>query len=301
MPGPVSSIAVNSESDVPSSASTRRRLSISLVVLLTAVAASFIAYALGYLPKSGLLEAVVPSSQSPTISTLTPAFGGIVGLFGFFLLLALLRAVEMLSQRLRKKTAPASKPAKQIEQFLSEAAGASISNRVAQESYRLLERHYPQAMSIDLADSLRGDLRLSDDLIITLETELLARCGREGRSAAGSSAKLPTLVTVRDLLLRVERAAPLRTLTPEPSERVSGPDSRGSSSGQRKALHAMALQAIETRSLRHHPEPTKKHRRSSDYEGPRRRTTDERAEPAYKGPRRRSTDLSVTPSSDRIA
>ena len=154
-------------------------------------------------------------------------------------------------------------------------------------------------MSIDLADRLREDLHLEEEVVRLLEAKLLTRCDRRDRSNQAMLTDVAMLTTIRDLLSRVESAALL------PIERPSGVRDRSTdtpallpihevrnpSSAQRKAIHAAALQAIESRSLRL-AETSGLRRRSSDYDGPRRRATDYPAKtPTYPGPFRRAADL----------
>jgi len=66
---------------------------------------------------------------------------------------------------------------------------------------------------------------------------------------------------------------------------------------QRKAIHTAALLAIESRSLES-PAPPGMLRRRSDYEGPRRRSTDGRFSIFYDGPFRRTTDIAADSAAD---
>ncbi len=66
---------------------------------------------------------------------------------------------------------------------------------------------------------------------------------------------------------------------------------------QRKAIHTAALLAIESRSLES-PTPPGMLRRRSDYEGPRRRSTDGRFSIFYDGPFRRTTDIAADSAAD---
>jgi len=71
---------------------------------------------------------------------------------------------------------------------------------------------------------------------------------------------------------------------------VQTPEPRNPNIAEGKALHAAALMAIGSRSLRS-PELRQRFRRSSDYEGPRRRATDNRPPLVYEGPFRRTSDI----------
>jgi hypothetical protein len=84
-----------------------------------------------------------------------------------------------------------------------------------------------------------------------------------------------------------EEAAPsLRAAVPA---LVPAPEPRLANGIQRKTLHTAALLAIESRSLAS-AAPPRMLRRSSDYEGPRRRSTDSRPSASYGGPYRRTAD-----------
>ena len=325
-PGPLP-IADGAAAPNPERRSLRRAqgpLGHPAVLLIIAASILFVAYALGYIPQFGsLLEAAVRSTQNAGSPALDPALYGVAGLAAFFVLFALLRSVDLLLNRFRKRSPLELRPVKPINAFLQEAAAGGIGVRVARESYHLLKPHYPNVMSVDLNDDLRSDLGLSDEEIRLLDTHLLARCDRREAPATPDSRNV---TTVFDLLLKAETSTVLsggrssgsrERSTDAPAEVpkvvadgipgiVPTFHSRNPTSAERKAIHAEALRAIESRSLRT-SDPSMLHRRSSDYEGPRRRATDVDAAPAvFKGPYRRATDRVATrvgapPSAERKA
>ncbi len=281
-------------------------LSAGLVVLLGA-------YALGYLPQFGsLVEDAVHSSRSYDVPALNPAFYGLAGLAAFLLLLGLMRLMDTLLGSLRNTTPHSIRPFKPVEQFIEEAAAAKISPRVARESYRLLEPYCRQRMCIDLNDDLRAHLQLDEDAIRAVDAQLFTRCDRF-QTATGSNRPdsivyaPPSVITVLDLLQRVEAAPPTRADRSASRERSSDllpPGAthvkRKSDSAQRMALHAATLHALESSSL-HLDGASGVHRRSSDYNGPRRRATDKRDNPEYKGPYQRATDSKASRAPERMS
>jgi hypothetical protein len=303
--GPQHPQSGSNESGSTSAAARKGPLGHPGVLLLAGTVVLLGAYALGYLPQFGsLLQDAIRSSQSSDVPVLSPAFYGITGLAAFLMLLGLLRAFDLLLRQFRDTSQLKSRPAKPVEQFIEEAAAANIGLRVAREGYYLLEPQYPHRMCIDLNDDLREDLRLPDEAIRALDALLRTRCDRRQAPVAppatgpvvSAAPSAHALATVSDLLETVEAAPPLRedrsgsreraaagtVLTPSRQRRLSD-------SAQRKALHAATLSAIETGSL-HAPDASGLHRRISDYTGPRRRATDNRAIPEYKGPYQRATD-----------
>lgn len=300
------SVASSGE-NAPASARTGPLVHPGVLVLL-GVAVLLGAYALGYLPQFGsLLEDAVRSSRSTDLPALNPAVYGIAGLAAFFILLGVLRSIDILFRKLSNTNPLKVRPLKSVEQFIEEAAAARISLRVARESYYLLEPHYPHKMCIDLQDSLRGDLLLADEAIRTLDALLLTRCDRRPASIHSPAPPTSNFVTVFDLLHRAEIALPLRADRSGSRERAVDsataapmPERRQSDSAERKALHAATLLAIESGSL-HSEGASGLHRRSSDYNGPRRRATDNRADSEYKGPFQRSTDRPRISSPERHA
>ncbi len=287
------------------SGARRGPLSHPAILFLIAIGILFGGYALGYIPQIGsLLEAAVRSGEKTAVPALSPVFYGIAGLVAFLLLLALLRSIDMLLRGIRNASPLANRPVKSLAEFIEETAAINISVRVAREGYHLLQPHYPGLMCISLGDRLRSDLRLDEEEILLLDAKLLTRCDRRDCSA-DVAANASGLITISDLLLRVEAASPVHLERPSglrdratdnvgPAVPVQKPgippDPRNPTSAQRKAIHAAALHAIESRSLRIAQTSGLK-RRNSDYEGPRRRATDNPSKtPAYDGPYRRVTD-----------
>ncbi len=123
-------------------------------------------------------------------------------------------------------------------------------------------------------------LRLGDTLVRRL---------RKTSPAAEQTAKPMELILEETAVqLGAGRAAGIRERHADTPVQIPIPEP---TSAQRKALHAAALVTIGSRSLRS-MQGSGTQRRDSDYEGPRRRATDNKAEPVYEGPFRRASDRS---------
>jgi hypothetical protein len=264
----------------------RGSLSNPVILLLLALAVLLAAYALRYLPQLATLfghffnEAFL-SSQHAGATELTPAVYGIASLVAFFVLLALLRTIGILLRKVSGRETFAPRTPKSIEQFVEEAAAAKIGQRVARESYHLLLHHYPHHMSISLEDSLRLDLNLTSEDILTLRSTLLARSSRRHIAIADSAG----IITVRDLLAHAEA-------TPEQRKDRSGSHNRASDPPTEEEGFVASDSLIGSH-IRTREHIANLQRRAADYTGPRRRATDNRVNPEYVGPRRRSTDCPV--------
>jgi len=130
----------------------------------------------------------------------------------------------------------------------------------------------------------------SVDGILHGPRKTIPRAGGLPDSFLGDAAAAPSssgIVKVSDLLVQTENPAPVYGAGGSPP--APAPASLGPSIAKSKAVYTAALMAIESRSLQS-PAPPGTLRRSSDYDGPRRRSTDGQPHLAYEGPYRRSSD-----------
>jgi len=174
-------------------------------LLLGAVAILFAADVLGYVPQlDDFLSQALAVSRAQGLAIVAPVLFGLVGLFSLFLLLLLLRTIGSAFRSLRQRIRFSGRTTISLENFTRSAEQQGIRPCIAQETYRLLTPYYPGKMSIQMQDHLWHQLRLSEENILFLQSNLLNRCDR--REVLFFSAD--NLHTILDLMRHVETAPP---------------------------------------------------------------------------------------------
>jgi len=268
-----------------------RRFRRSGVLVLGAVGFLLTGVALGYSlgPESHVIETMHAMQWNATRAQGSIAYGmaayATLAASVVVVLVALVRSSSgRLPRRLGRTNGLAGRREKPVAEFVREAKAVEIGLRVAREGYDLLQHHYPRPMCIDLGDSLRDDLKLTEENIAALRAELLGRTDRRSMGAANVS----EIETVRDLfelaehspMEAIDRASmrlritdlpfPARPVVANieftPSTPVPDPD---------------FLRRAHFNWLR---------RRDSDYKGLRSRATDEQGASHHAGPFRRANE-----------
>jgi hypothetical protein len=191
-------------------------------LLLGALALVFTAYVLGYLPQLDVFsDHAVRVTRDQGLPIAAPILLGIVGLIVLFVLLLILRSLFDAIRSARKSVSFLGRETISIPSFVLSAAENRIGSRVAIETYNLLKPHYPKTMCIEVEDDLRRELRLSDENILFLQSQLLNRCDRRELL----SFSVGQITTILDLMRHAEHAPPQHLSEPSLRRQAGFPSS----------------------------------------------------------------------------
>jgi hypothetical protein len=207
-------------------------------LLLALVAIIFFAYIFGLLPQldtyfTSLTHSI--DNQRDTAMTIWQyaplVAGGIAALIVFAWLWGKVADAFKLSA---KRSMVAGRAGVTETEFIALAAKYSVSTKVAQQSYKLLQADYTNSMKVSLKDDLRRDLHWKETHVLDMMSHLVRHCDRKKNLKAQPDA----VRTVLDLLLYVE-SCPKQFLTDSSVQRRKSVKDPARPSGIRRAVHGV--------------------------------------------------------------
>jgi len=204
-------------------------------LLLALVAIIFFAYIFGLLPQldtyfNSLTHSIDNQrAAAMTIWQYAPIVGGgIAALIVFAWLWGKASDAFKLSS---KRSMVAGRQTVSEAEFISLAAKHSVSAKVAQQTYKLLQHDYSHSMKVSMKDDLRRDLHWKETHLLDMMSHLVRYCDRKKNLKAHPDA----IRTVLDLLLYVE-SCPKHFLTDSSVQRRKH---GAKASGIRRAVHGV--------------------------------------------------------------
>jgi hypothetical protein len=207
-------------------------------LLLALVAILFFAYIFGFLPQldtyfNSLTKAINGQRDvAMSIWQYAPfVAGGIAALIGIAWLWG--KMSDGLEQSAKRSMVAGRQTVSETE-FIALAAKHSVSAKVAQQAYKLLQNDYTRSMKVSVKDDLRRDLHWKETHVLDMMSHLVRHCDRKKNLKAHPD----SVRTVLDLLLYVE-SCPKQFLTDSSVQRRKSVKDPARPSGIRRAVHGV--------------------------------------------------------------